>query len=442
MDRDFRLSYGTQYRTGEARSQTEEGWRSRWNSPRGARGTGSHGGTMTEKVDELFAPWDKRDSPGCALARRASTLEAHGGGIGSHRTLPGQRVPLPAVEAGVDTASAGVSGTSDREADHGEKAMTNTIAPGTGHIGNDPFVHMTFLISSPARVLALRLAMSRVIREDSVMLDAGCGALGLLAIMAARLGAARVVAVDVGPLDFAQRLAAENGVSDRIDFIQGDLHDVALPVKSFDVIVGMIYNNEVKRDLGQQNLMNTLVKRHGHSETAIIPNTVRYSVAGYDCPSLDDGKSKQIVEWETHVENTERHTGITFSALRELLDQVPPLFQIMGTPRRGAAYNQVGYFDRSSMTLLTERKLFTEIDYNLRSDSLAYPASMSLPVAHAGRLNVITWQQDLVFDDILIRTTESMNPVIPAALVEAGDRAVLSTGADWQYGVPLKVEKR
>src|SRR5438034_9745657 len=158
--------------------------------------------------------------------------------------------------------------------------------------------------------------------------------------------------------------------------------------------------------------MNTLVKRHGHSKTAIIPNRVRYSVAGYDWTLFDDGDSKRIVEWKTHIENTERHTGVTFSALRERLDQVPPLFQLMGTPRRGVGGNQVGYFDRSSMTLLTERKLFTEIDYNLRSDSLAYPESISLPVTHAGRLNVVTWQQDLVFDDILIRTTESMNPVI------------------------------
>jgi threonine dehydrogenase-like Zn-dependent dehydrogenase len=320
--------------------------------------------------------------------------------------------------------------------------MTSTVSPGTGTIDTDPFVHMAFLISSPARVLALRLAMSRVIRDNSVVLDAGCGALGLLAIIAARLGAARVVAVDVAPLDFAQMLASENGVSDRIDFIQGDLHEVALPVQSFDVIVGMIYNNEVKRDLGQHNLMSTLVKRHSHIETAIIPNRVRYSVAGYDCPLLDEGDSKRIVEWETHIENTERHTGVTFSALRELLDRVPPLFQIMGAPRRGAAYNQVGYFDRSSMTLLTERKLFTEIDYNVRSDSIAYPEAISLPVIHAGRLNAIVWQQDIVFDDILIRTTESMNPVVPAALVETGDSAVLSTGADWQDGVPLKIEKR
>jgi threonine dehydrogenase-like Zn-dependent dehydrogenase len=284
--------------------------------------------------------------------------------------------------------------------------------------------------------------MSRVIRDNSVVLDAGCGALGLLAIIAARLGAARVVAVDVAPLDFAQRLAAENGVSDRIDFIQGDLHEVALPVQSFDVIVGMIYNNEVKSDLLQQNLMSTLVKRHGHSKTAIIPNRVRYSVAGYDWTLFDDGDSKRIVEWKTHIENTERHTGVTFSALRELLDRVPPLFQIMGTPKRGAAYNQVGYFDRSTMTLLTERKCFTEIDYNLRSGSIAYPESIALPVTHAGRLNVVAWQQDLVFDDILIRTTESMNLAIPAVLVETGDSAVLSTGPDWQDCVPLKVEKR
>jgi threonine dehydrogenase-like Zn-dependent dehydrogenase len=79
---------------------------------------------------------------------------------------------------------------------------------------------MMLLARPPERILALRLAMSSSIGPPSVVLDAGCGSLGVLAIMAARLGARRVVAIDIGRLDAAQALAEENGVADRIEFRQ------------------------------------------------------------------------------------------------------------------------------------------------------------------------------------------------------------------------------
>ena len=89
--------------------------------------------------------------------------------------------------------------------------------------GSSRLIHMMLLARSPERILALRLALSSAIGPSSVVLDAGCGSLGVLAIMAARLGARRVVAVDTGPLEVARELAEENGVADRIEFIQSDL---------------------------------------------------------------------------------------------------------------------------------------------------------------------------------------------------------------------------
>ncbi len=88
-------------------------------------------------------------------------------------------------------------------------------------VGNSPLAHMMLLARAPERILALRLAMSPAIRPSPVVLDAGCGSMGVLAIMAAQLGARRVVAVDTGPLETARALATENG-ADWIEFRQGN----------------------------------------------------------------------------------------------------------------------------------------------------------------------------------------------------------------------------
>ena len=73
--------------------------------------------------------------------------------------------------------------------------------PARSSLGSSPLAHMMLLARAPERILALRFAMSSAIGPPSVVLDAGCGSLGVLAIMAARLGARRVVAVDTGRLD-------------------------------------------------------------------------------------------------------------------------------------------------------------------------------------------------------------------------------------------------
>ncbi|MBI1870606.1 MAG: hypothetical protein HYS07_05350 [Chlamydiae bacterium] len=82
-----------------------------------------------------------------------------------------------------------------------------------------------------------------------------------------------------------------------------------------------------------------------------------------------------------------------------------------------------------------------EIDYEARSGVTNYPESVSLEVARPGRLNLVVWQQDLIFDDILIRSTESLNWVTPATSVEPQDKTILSTGSEWIQSIPMQVKK-
>jgi ribosomal protein L11 methyltransferase len=90
----------------------------------------------------------------------------------------------------------------------------------------------------PTTRLCLQAAEQLVTPESSV-LDVGAGS-GILSIAAARLGAARVLAVEIEPV--AARVCAENvarnGVADSVEIRPGTLEDP--PTQQFDVILANI----------------------------------------------------------------------------------------------------------------------------------------------------------------------------------------------------------
>jgi len=304
--------------------------------------------------------------------------------------------------------------------------------------GGSPLGHIVLLAGAPERILALRLALSSAIEPSSVVLDAGCGSLAVLSIMAARLGARRVVAVDTGELDTARALAAENGVINRIEFVRGDLAELPASLGSFDVILGMIYNNEPRRDLARQQLMAGLATRFAHSGTAFIPGTVRYTVAGYDSTDPEPTEHTLHDRWDSAVGGAEALTGISMGVIRgfpsadysSVVEQLsrplsPRAARFVGAGRRGA--------------LLTSRAHFAETSYADPRTASAYPTDVALTVTAPGRLDTAVWRQELKFGDLLIRRTDSAQPVAPARDVQPGDTAILSTDARWGDTVPLTV---
>jgi ribosomal protein L11 methyltransferase len=81
-------------------------------------------------------------------------------------------------------------------------------------------------------------ALEELVSADDVVLDVGCGS-GVLAIGAARLGAARIVGIDVDPAAVTATTAnAEaNGVADRIEVSATPLTQVG---GSFDLVLANI----------------------------------------------------------------------------------------------------------------------------------------------------------------------------------------------------------
>lgn len=85
------------------------------------------------------------------------------------------------------------------------------------------------MIEDPVRTEAYLAALQRVITPDSVVVEIGTGT-GFFAVMAARMGARRVYAIEADPVIAAAReVATLNGCADRIEFIDAMSTAVTLP---------------------------------------------------------------------------------------------------------------------------------------------------------------------------------------------------------------------
>lgn len=91
---------------------------------------------------------------------------------------------------------------------------------------------------TPSTITSL-LAKTMDVNEGDIAIDVGCGS-GVLAIIAAKLGAGHVHAVDKSPdvVEVGRANAEAAGVADRITFYHGDLFDPIDEAIKADVIIG------------------------------------------------------------------------------------------------------------------------------------------------------------------------------------------------------------
>ncbi len=117
------------------------------------------------------------------------------------------------------------------------------LRPGDALVRLDP--GMAFGTGDHPTTRGCLLALDRHLRAGDSVLDVGTGS-GILALAAARLGAACVVAVDVDPqcAEVAARNVAENGLTDRIAVAAGSMGDAwpfAEPASGgFDLVLANI----------------------------------------------------------------------------------------------------------------------------------------------------------------------------------------------------------
>lgn len=146
------------------------------------------------------------------------------------------------------------------------------------------------IVADAARNAAYDAALSRAVTPGARVLDIGAGT-GLLALLAARAGAAEVVSceMDAAVADAAAEIVAANGLADRVRVVakkSTDLdvaEDLGGPV---DVLVSEIVSNDV---LGQDALpvMADAVRRLLKPGGAMIPAAATALVALAELPRHD-----------------------------------------------------------------------------------------------------------------------------------------------------------
>jgi len=128
------------------------------------------------------------------------------------------------------------------------------------------------LLRDEVRNRLFAAALERTVQPGSRVLDIGSGS-GVWAIYAAKLGAARVTAVETEPmlLPLIRALARENGVLDKITIVNGFSTQISLPHK-FDVIVSEMIGNQTF-DEGLVTILTDARDRFLAKDGIMIPQT-------------------------------------------------------------------------------------------------------------------------------------------------------------------------
>jgi SAM-dependent methyltransferase len=148
----------------------------------------------------------------------------------------------------------------------------------TPHRLRDLLTYHATLLADAARNRAFYRALRAKVKPGMSVLDLGAGT-GLWSVVAARLGARRVVAVEREPLlvPVIERLARENGVADRVTAIRGDANRLRLS-RRFDVVVSETVGNEAF----EEGIVPLLTRARRHflkKEGALVPWAVSLKAA-------------------------------------------------------------------------------------------------------------------------------------------------------------------
>jgi type I protein arginine methyltransferase len=143
------------------------------------------------------------------------------------------------------------------------------------------------LLADRERNRAFYEALSRTVTGNSAVLDIGSGT-GIWAVAAALLGARRVVAIEYEPLlvGVIKALAAENGVSEKIEVVCGDSRAVHLG-RDFDIVISETVGHLVF-DESIASIMIDARERFLKPDGILIPQSVGLTAAAARLENADE----------------------------------------------------------------------------------------------------------------------------------------------------------
>jgi predicted RNA methylase len=205
------------------------------------------------------------------------------------------------------------------------------------------------------RSVAFKKAIERTVKAGDVVVDMGTGS-GVLALFAARAGARKVYAVEIDKNNVATlaNTFAQNGFSDIIEVIEGDITQVRLPEK-VDVVIGEMIATALIEEL-QVPAMNNILKS-----------------AKKDCKVV-------LNVYNTYVDlvhNEESYYGYNFKILRyEYPDE---------TELKSISYSKKALIDTS--------------DFGKTRQNLFVKKELQLPIRKTGQINGVRLSGETIFSD-------------------------------------------
>lgn len=257
------------------------------------------------------------------------------------------------------------------------------------------------MLSDGVRMAAYTAALRRAVQPGAVVVDLGSGP-GFFALLAARLGAARVHAIESAPvIELARTLAQANGLAERITFWPADSLDVSLP-ESADVVISDLRG---ALPLYRRHLPAIIDARQRFlkPDGRLIPAQDSLWVAVVSAPEL---YARYMAPWET------LYPAFDWGAARQLAPHVPRQERL--TPSQ----------------LLTPPQVWAELDYyRLTQPHVTGAATWTCPgdgVAHG----LAVWFDTRLYDDIGFSNAPDQPPAIYQTIFFPWEQATtLTAGA-------------
>lgn len=272
------------------------------------------------------------------------------------------------------------------------------------------------LLADRVRTETYRDAINVTVRPGDIAIDLGCGT-GILSLFALRAGAARVYAIDEGPvIELARALAVENGVADRIVFLNQSSFDVQLEEKADVILTETMGNTGLDEHI--VGAVNDARRRFLRDGGAILPQTID---AGF-CPI--DLLHEPSTFW------LERRYDTTFAAARDF------------------AMNAFHPTDIDEASFLAEPATLPAVDLRNENDGAVHLSH----TFHAARGGVITgigvWFRARLTSEITLTNAppnecrswkQSFFPIASRIRVERGDAIAIDMrtfdGYEWKWSV-------
>ena len=288
-------------------------------------------------------------------------------------------------------------------------------------IGSSPYEHFYLLRETRERTLSLRDIMGSVIKPGMSVLDLGTGALGILAIMAAKMGATRVVGVDYGNVKMARVLAEQNDVN--IEFIEKDFKDLDLNGEKFDVILGMIYVHEPWYNNDQQINFKKCVELFGHENTILIPDHIEYTGTG--CGFGDINASGLYDDIALVEEDCGLGINLNYLKNPDSFYYKKFLFESLMPRAIGDVVKEFAKYE-----VLSESANLAYLDYSSENALQERPKTIDLKIISDGWLTAIRWDMAIMHKDKLIRKAGHPSQIQNPRKVKTGDIVTISIPQD------------